>query len=383
MATRSLLALLVGVTAAGCALDAAPPDPHDHADPGALFERAHLDQLDGKADTSCSGVRVPDRGGFDRRVALTFDDGPSPETTPAVLEVLRRHGAPATFFVNGNRVGGPASEALAKEIVDDPLFLLGNHSWSHPDLATLGPETVASQIDRVTDVLVAAGAAPRYFRFPFGSATCGSAQAVRERGYLVTGWHVDSADWCFAAGGGRCPASTFRYVPDAYRDDMESYVVHQLGASGGGIVLFHDIHAHTADSLDAILSRLEAEGYRFVRLDDVDAFPLLHGQTPPPSPFIGDPCDGDEACGFDGGRCHEAGFCTRSCAGYCPDRATHAPTLCVADPEREAEGICVPRSGPRNARCASVPGTAPSVTDRFVGGSGAASATAEACVPTG
>ena len=70
-------------------------------DETALYEAAYDEgQQPGKDDgTDCSGVRVPDRSGFNKRIALTFDDGPSPATTPQVIEVLKRHNAPAAFFI--------------------------------------------------------------------------------------------------------------------------------------------------------------------------------------------------------------------------------------------------------------------------------------------
>ena len=103
---------------------------------------------------------------------------------------------------------------------------------------------------------------------------------ARSKGYVVTGWHIDSADWCYAAGGGTCSRSTFRYVPDPLRSNMLGYVLSQVHATNGGIILFHDIHANTADNLDAMLTALEADGFSFVRLDDQAVFPKLH--TPEP-----------------------------------------------------------------------------------------------------
>jgi peptidoglycan/xylan/chitin deacetylase (PgdA/CDA1 family) len=98
------LACLLAVVTTAC-LD---EDVDDHLDEdSALYEQAHEEGLaQGKTDgTDCSGVRVPDRSGFAKRIALTFDDGPNPATTPKVIEVLKRHHAPAAFFNNGSRYG--------------------------------------------------------------------------------------------------------------------------------------------------------------------------------------------------------------------------------------------------------------------------------------
>lgn len=273
-----LLASLVAVlTTTGCvAAD------EDHADDALMFEQAHEENLlEPKADGSdCSGVRVPDRGGFGKRIVLTFDDGPNPVTTPKVIEVLKAHGAPATFFTNGSRYGSDAAKALAKQIAADEDFILANHSQNHKNLAEQSASSVESEIVRTDDLIRAAGETPKYFRFPFGSSTCLTKTIATQHGYVVTGWHVDSADWCYAAGGGVCKKSTFKFVPDSMRESMLGYVLSQVRATGGGIVLFHDIHPNTANSLDAMLTALEGDGFSFVRLDDESVFPRLHGRAP-------------------------------------------------------------------------------------------------------
>ena len=362
-------------------------DADEHAEDSALFEAAYEEGLEpGKEDgTDCSGVRVPDRSGFAKRIALTFDDGPNPETTPKVIEVLKRHKAPAAFFTNGSRYGTQAAKALAAEIAADPDFILANHSQSHKNLAQQSATTVSGEIDRTDALIRAAGGTPRYFRFPFGSSTCGTMSQVRSRNLISTGWHVDSADWCYAAGGGYCKASTFRYVPDAMRGDMKAYVMSQVASTGGGIVLFHDIHPSTANNLDGVLTALEAAGYTFVRLDDTGAFPKLHGTAPQPTRFVGDVCTTDAQCAFSAGgqagRCHPAGFCTISCAGSCPDLAGKAPTFCIADGSVANAGNCVAKPSPFNQNCAALPQTENRAEPRFIGGSTSTPATANVCAP--
>lgn len=359
-----------------------------HGEAGDLFEQAYDENLvEPKEDASdCSGVRVPDRTGFAKRVALTFDDGPNPATTPQVIEVLKRHRAPATFFTNGSRYSSAAAKQIAAQIAADPDFILANHSHSHLNLSQQIAAKVASEIDRTDTLIREAGEAPRYFRFPFGAATCSAKQAAVARGYIVAGWHIDSADWCYAAGGGYCKKSTFRYVPDAMRGDMAAYVLQQVRATNGGIVLFHDVHQATADALDDILTRLTSEGFTFVPLDDRSAFPKLHGVAPQPVKFIGDACQTDADCAFtaagQAGRCDAAKFCTITCAGACPDAAGKAPTFCIADTSTlAARGMCVSKAAAQNQRCAALPGTELRLEQRFVGTSGASPATAEVCAP--
>ena len=87
----------------------------------------------------CSQHPPPDQGPFANAVALTFDDGPNPATTPSILATLRAENIPATFFMQGSRLETAAEQALALEIHQDPLFRVVNHSYSHPSFPTLTP----------------------------------------------------------------------------------------------------------------------------------------------------------------------------------------------------------------------------------------------------
>ena len=385
--TALVAASLLSLTAFGCATDEDCDGEMCHSDDTALFEQAYEEaQEEGKADgTDCSGVRVPDRTGFNKRIALTFDDGPNPTTTPQIMQILRKHNAPAAFFINGSRVSNAQTRAIAAEIAADPLFILANHSHSHLNLAQQSAANVAAQIDRTEAVIRAAGEIPRYFRFPFGSSTCATMQQVKDRGLISTGWHIDSADWCYAAGGGVCKKSTFQYVPDDMRDDMSKYVMSQVRATNGGVILFHDIHPATANALDAMLTQLTQAGYTFVRLDDTAAFPRLNGVPAAPQKFIGDRCTKNSDCAFtaggQAGRCHPAGFCTTSCQGSCPDLAGRAPTFCIADTAGTSPGICVSKPATQNNLCAALPGTVRTERDRFLGMSTAAPARSQVCAP--
>ncbi len=389
--TSILLATLVSMLGAGCAEEeCADGDELCHAEEdSALFEQAYDEgQEPGKEDgTDCSGVRVPDRTGFNKRIALTFDDGPNPATTPQVIATLKAHHAPATFFINGRRLNSQAAKDLAARIAADPDYILANHTQNHLNLAEQTPAKVISEIEQTDAGIRAAGETPKFLRFPFGSSTCSSMTAARTRGYISTGWHIDSADWCYAAGGGICKKSTFKYVPDEMRNSMTDYVMSQVSSTNGGVILFHDIHPSTANALDGILTTLEAAGYTFVRLDDGSAFPRLNGVTTPVAQkFIGDACTTNAQCAFTAagaaGRCHPAGFCTTSCAGSCPDLAGKAPTFCIADTASTfAAGICAAKPATQNALCTALTRTTKRIANRFLGTSTAVAAQAEVCAP--
>ncbi|MBL4687342.1 MAG: polysaccharide deacetylase family protein, partial [Nannocystaceae bacterium] len=246
--------LVAGLAVSGCSDASSEADQERSA-----WERAAEENEAGKADDNgCSGVLVPDRNGFGKRVALTFDDGPNPTTTPKVLDILARHDIRATFFINGSRVSSDAHRAVLTRIVDEG-HILANHSHRHKNLSTLSGDSVDNEIRQTHEIIAGFVDAPRFFRFPFGASTCGTARQVRDFDLVVTGWHVDSADWCYAKGTGGvgfCHPDTFKWVPDQHRDDMVGYTVGQVQAKGGGVVLFHDIHANTVANLEPIIERL-------------------------------------------------------------------------------------------------------------------------------
>ena len=363
---KSLLALvpvLALIPHAGCATGPDACDSEEGCDDSDLMNQAYEDATtDAKADGyDCSGVRVPDRSGFNKHVVLTFDDGPNPATTPKVIEILHRHHAPATFFNNGMRYSA-AAKVIANQIAHDPLFMLGNHTQNHIDLAKQSAAKVTSEVMQTDALIKAAGSNAKYLRFPFGSASCAAKHYVEGLGYTVVGWHIDSADWCYASGHGYCSPATFQYVTDSLRHDMVGFIMQQLHQNNGGIILMHDIHQSTADHLDEILTKLEAEGFTFARLDDTTVLPKLNGVA---TKFIGDKCTANAECNFAGGTCAPAGFCTEACTAFCPDQSGKAPTFCIANPDDTAHGMCVSKSAPQNASCAALPGTTAMTEPRF------------------
>lgn len=246
-----------------------------------LMSRALQQTQSGKADTqSCSGVLIPDSGGFNKKIALTFDDGPSTTYTGQVLNILDKHKAKAVFFINGGNIASQAHKDLLKEQVRRG-HLIGNHTQNHlrSDLAPL--EEFRDQVQETNEVIKSAtGVAPIFFRYPYGAANCATNDVItKEFGYSYVGWHIDSADWCFAnntSGNGYCALEVFGEVPDKYRRDFVGYSLYQAQVQSGGVILFHDIHKWTAENLDALLTALEKNGYSFVRLDDTKSFPKLN-----------------------------------------------------------------------------------------------------------
>ncbi len=222
------------------------------------------------------GIRPPDQGPFARRVALTFDDGPDIASTPLVLDILKKYGIEATFFVHGEEIDGEEAEALLRRMRDEG-HIVANHSERHENLGRnperAGPSIAAThdRIDEVTDP-----SDPRFFRFPGGNASQESIGAAEGQGYAVVGWHGDSNDWCYNDRG---PVGSCDLVAPRHRDNLVSNVLAEADRYEGGILLFHDNRAYTADVLPQILDALINEGFTFTNLDDEATFPLLNSQA--------------------------------------------------------------------------------------------------------
>ncbi len=234
-------------------------------------------------------------------VALSFDDGPEPGATEHILAVLAKHQVGATFFLIGEKA--KAHPELVARILAQPGARVGGHSWSHPNFHHLSAAAQALEIERgdaalasvwlapVVPVAAAAsavavtaespsnGAAPaqpvataatrKLFRYPYGNASCEANAVLRERGYRIVGWHVDSCDWAFDGDGAVTPHEALSCgVMAPFRRDFLGHVVAAVRARRGGIVLLHEIHRNTVQQLDSLVQRLKDEGFRFVAADD-------------------------------------------------------------------------------------------------------------------
>lgn len=125
--------------------------------------------------------------------ALTYDDGPNPRSTPALLDVLARYDARATFFMVGKFV---AEQRELVRRVHAAGHIVANHTMTHPFLATKAMDVVRPEIGDCTALLEdTIGAPVRYFRAPFGARRPGVLRFVREQGLLPVQWNVAGNDW--------------------------------------------------------------------------------------------------------------------------------------------------------------------------------------------
>lgn len=197
-------------------------------------------------------------------VYLTFDDGPHPQYTPLVLDLLARHGARATFFCIGNQIAG--NEDLLRRIVAEG-HLIGNHSTHHrPTFPCLSTSAVVAELEacssRLADVL---GRRPRLFRPPYGVVNPNIARARRLLDLTAVGWSVRSLD-----------TTTPQLSRTLRRIDQRLHP--------GAIILLHDRLPYAPELLASLLELLDQRGYRYDSLLPV-AEPYSD-TTPAPTPIV-------------------------------------------------------------------------------------------------
>jgi peptidoglycan-N-acetylglucosamine deacetylase len=126
-------------------------------------------------------------------IALTFDDGPNPAFTPRLLELLDRHNVKTTFFMVGQYASKEST--LTRQIADSG-HVIGNHTWSHPNLARTAPQKVREELRTTNDALEQIIGKPvRYFRPPFGARRPNVLRTARELGLIPVTWNAMANDW--------------------------------------------------------------------------------------------------------------------------------------------------------------------------------------------
>ena len=190
------------------------------------------------------------------RLAITFDDGPDPLTTPALLDLLERRGHRGTFFVIGRRAA--EHPALLAEIARRGHGL-GNHSFAHSWLGPArGPAALRADLDSAAATLEqATGARPRFYRPPMGILSPPVASMARQAGVEVVGWSTSAKDGIASA----TVAGSLRRL--------------RRGLRPGAILVLHD-GAERGDRrpiatalLPLLLDEIEARGLRSVTLDEL------------------------------------------------------------------------------------------------------------------
>ncbi len=188
------------------------------------------------------------------RIALTFDDGPHPKKTDAILDLLEEYGIRATFFVIGENVGNYPAPLLRAVSSGHEI---GNHTFSHGRTARLSAEELESEIRKAEQTLLTvANVRTSLFRPPEGVCSDTVLRAAKTLGYRVILWNVDTRDWDKASA-----------------EEIVKCV--RANVRNGSILLFHDYTApgtNTLEALRRLIPELIADGYEFVTVSELCCF---------------------------------------------------------------------------------------------------------------
>jgi peptidoglycan-N-acetylglucosamine deacetylase len=239
-----ILSLLLSVLAAGAQDSNSTPSPAPSPTKPATYAQVRVDQP---------------------YIAMTFDDGPSAENTPRLLEMLKQRNIKATFFLIGQNAA--SNPDIVRRILADG-HEVGNHSWTHPQLSKLSDDRVTAEITQTQDAIKdASGFTPTLIRPPYGAITPRQREWIENRfGLNIILWSVDPLDW-------KRPGASV----------ITQRILSQVRP--GAIILSHDIHKQTVDAMPATLDGLIAKGYKFATVSQLIA---MNKPKPAPGDTAGD-----------------------------------------------------------------------------------------------
>jgi peptidoglycan-N-acetylglucosamine deacetylase len=195
--------------------------------------------------------RDPNRiDGADRKfIALTFDDGPHDQATPALLDVLKKHNAKATFFVLGSRI--VATAPILRRMVAEG-HSIGNHTLTHAQLTNLEFDDARAEIENVTPLLRRiTGTVPKVFRPPYGAVNDNVVTTARANGLAIILWSVNPND------------SSYFSKATVISDRIVS------SARDGDIVFMHDTSQRSVEAVEMTIRSLSEKGFVFVTVQEL------------------------------------------------------------------------------------------------------------------
>ncbi|AWX57024.1 delta-lactam-biosynthetic de-N-acetylase [Brevibacillus brevis] len=187
-----------------------------------------------------------------KELYLTFDNGYENGFTPKILDTLLAKKVPAIFFVTGHFV--KEQPELLKRMAKEG-HLIGNHSWSHPDMTTVPNQKIRDELTKVSDAVqqVTGQATMRYLRPPRGIFSDRTLAVTKELGYTNVFWSVAYKDW---------DTKVQRGAKYAYDNVMA-----QLHP--GAVILLHSVSKDNAEALGTIIDEARKQGYEFKSLDQL------------------------------------------------------------------------------------------------------------------
>ncbi len=186
-----------------------------------------------------------------KKIALTFDDGPSRQNTEEILSILDEYKIRATFFVIGENA---EKDPERIKMIFDAGHEIGNHTYSHAYITKISEEALRNEVKKTEKILKdITGERPIVFRPPGGFYDDKTLDILEEMGYVSILWSLDTRDWSM-------PKS----------DTVASKV--EEDATGGDIILFHDLEDKrlpTPKALRRIIPKLIENGYEFVTISEM------------------------------------------------------------------------------------------------------------------
>lgn len=269
------VAILLTLFAVGAALfeygrsslleEAEQPEPAEQLQPESAPETESAPGSDGAwatvtaEDPSPSLATPGETAGFGRKVALTFDDGPDPVTTPAILDVLRAYHVKATFFIIGARA--QLHPDLIERIVNEG-HTLGNHTYYHRDMTKLAPDLMVKELQdtqTIVDQALGSHSQITLLRPPCGAPYNTEEEALplfqkvmQEQEMYPVMWNIDPRDWALEGS------------PNLIVDNVA-----QSTPGDGGVLLLHDTQPQTADALPKILDYYTTTGVEVTGVRDL------------------------------------------------------------------------------------------------------------------
>ncbi len=193
--------------------------------------------------SKCKGSRSK------KEIAITFDDGPMKEFTPAILNILKKESTPAAFFLIGKNISG--NEELVKQMNKDG-HLVGNHSFEHGFWFSLsGKKNMTADLKKCDDEIERAiGKRPKFFRPPYGVTNPWIAKVIQRGSYESIGWSV----------------RTYDTVSKSKKALLQKSL---KKIENGDVILFHDWGKHTVGILSDFIREVRARDFKIVRLDEL------------------------------------------------------------------------------------------------------------------
>lgn len=183
-----------------------------------------------------------------KAVSLTFDDGPSANVTPKILDILKENDVKASFFIIGSQI--PGNSAIIKRMYEDGNLVL-NHSYTHPELTKKNNEEITNELVKTETALQAIiGKKPAILRPPYGDLNQQDVDLISSLGYKSVIWSTDTFDWS-----------------QKEKDNIVKNVTDNLRS--GEIILMHcnSDKIATAEALPQIIQAIKSKGYEITTLD--------------------------------------------------------------------------------------------------------------------